>query len=316
MSVKPLSGLHEHARPASLLAIEAGPARAIKTAICLCTYRRPEMLRRLLRHLREACRLPQGTELVVADNECSPDTAGIVREEFPEATYIAVPEVGLSEVRNAATDTALLLGADALAYIDDDDLPEPDWLEALIEHQARGNFPIVFGAVQERNDKTPRNCRGTCNCLVMRWALELIDPPYFDSRLNFIGGEDALLFERIEDEVKKAAHARASVVQKSLQDDRYSLVGLIGRSFSQGYRHVFVSRTIHPCKGRSAAAWCLRTWLKLLRALVLLPVKAWQPRAYRKVWEHLGAAAGTTFALLGGRYGYYRQPPAEKKPGI
>lgn len=40
----------------------------------------------------------------------------------------------------------------------------------------------------------------------MWWVLELIELFYFDSCFNFVGGEDVLLFECIEDVVKNVIY--------------------------------------------------------------------------------------------------------------
>lgn len=66
-------------------------------------------------------------DVIVVDNGSADGATRTVAERWG-ATYLAEPVVGLSRARNAA---ARVSSADILAYLDDDAVPEPDWLAAL-----------------------------------------------------------------------------------------------------------------------------------------------------------------------------------------
>ena len=88
--------------------------------------------------------------VVIADNEGS-ERARQVCDQFKREfgmplTYIHEPRRGISFARNAYLDN-LPVDFEFLASIDDDEVPDPDWLERLIEAQAATGADVVQGAV-------------------------------------------------------------------------------------------------------------------------------------------------------------------------
>jgi glycosyltransferase involved in cell wall biosynthesis len=80
---------------------------------------------------------PKGEASAVSDGH---------RASFPVALHFAEQRrLGISFARNRAVTEALGPGADFVAFIDDDDVPDVDWLLCLLEAQRRANTQIVFG---------------------------------------------------------------------------------------------------------------------------------------------------------------------------
>jgi glycosyltransferase involved in cell wall biosynthesis len=95
--------------------------------IAVCTRDRPTRLRELL-----ACLRPleyENHEILVVDN--APST-GAAREICASAgvRYVVEPVAGLCRARNRAAHESR---SDIVAYLDDDAIPEPTWLAALVE---------------------------------------------------------------------------------------------------------------------------------------------------------------------------------------
>ena len=103
--------------------------------ICICTYKRPEILGQLLKHLSG-----QNTEglfsysIVVADNDHVQSARSVVHEFAAESSisvsYCVEPQQSIALARNKAVSTAT---GDFIAFIDDDEVPSPDWLRLLFE---------------------------------------------------------------------------------------------------------------------------------------------------------------------------------------
>ncbi|MBL8279696.1 MAG: glycosyltransferase family 2 protein [Pelomonas sp.] len=118
-------------------------------SICVCTFRRPEGLARLLAHLRDIER-PSGCdlELLVVDN----DAGASGREPFEVGTrdwawparYIVEPRSGVGFARTRCIEEAR---GEWIAYIDDDEWPEAGWLAALWEARLASAADGVFGPV-------------------------------------------------------------------------------------------------------------------------------------------------------------------------
>lgn len=118
-----------HARPEAL---EKRPY----ISVVICTYNRPDRLQSCLQRVRQQ-RYP-AFEVVVVDN--CPKTPAI-REHIaglsdPRFRYVAEPRVGLSRARNTGASVAV---GDVVAFLDDDEEPDPFWLAAVARGFARGS---------------------------------------------------------------------------------------------------------------------------------------------------------------------------------
>lgn len=112
------------------------------------TYRRPAGLARILPILLEQARALRGAHatVVVVDN----DPEAGAREQLADLlsddlTYAHEPRPGIAAARNCVLDHAL--GASALVCVDDDEAPEPGWLQALVDSWLRWECAAVTGPV-------------------------------------------------------------------------------------------------------------------------------------------------------------------------
>jgi GT2 family glycosyltransferase len=124
-------GLWEHWLRAHLgCQDEPKPAgRPLAATVAICTRDRPEDIRRCLEALM---RLPDdGQEVLVIDNCPSTEATRRIVEEFPSVRYVREKRVGLDVARNRALREAQ---HELIAFIDDDAVPEPGWLRALVRN--------------------------------------------------------------------------------------------------------------------------------------------------------------------------------------
>jgi glycosyltransferase involved in cell wall biosynthesis len=220
-----MSGIAEEA--ADVRAEEDGGAGGrTHVAVCICTFKRPEMLRRLLASLQGqdtggAVRL----SISVVDNDGSGSAADPVAE-FRKGSgmpvrYVVEPQQNISAARNRALASA---EADYYACIDDDEVAERSWVlnlyRTIVAERAAGvlgpvrpsydNPPpawLVRGRIQERREfptgtemSDPKYCR-TGNVLFSR-ALIASQDRLFDPEYGRTGGEDVDFFRRM----MKAGH--------------------------------------------------------------------------------------------------------------
>jgi glycosyltransferase involved in cell wall biosynthesis len=117
-------------------------------SVCICTYKRREMLRRLLMRLGEQRTKDEFTfSIVVADNDGVASARSVVSESAPHGIavkYIVEPERSIARARNAAIREAT---GDFVAFIDDDEEPSSDWLLGLFEFARRSGADGVLGPV-------------------------------------------------------------------------------------------------------------------------------------------------------------------------
>src|SRR2546428_9804557 len=116
----------------------------VHISVCICSYQRPALLKRTLTALlRQDPRGRFESSVVVCDNDSAESGRAVVSEMsgcFMEPiTYCDEPRRSISYARNKALENAK---GDAIAFIDDDEFPEKDWLHnlhvALLEHRVSG----------------------------------------------------------------------------------------------------------------------------------------------------------------------------------
>jgi glycosyltransferase involved in cell wall biosynthesis len=198
--------------------------------VCACTYRRPEGLRALLGGLamQRFEKVPRPRfDVVIVDNEGSAEAAAICadagRAIGQAVRYVHEPRRGIPNARNACLDQ-LAPDAGFFAMIDDDEVPEPDWLAQLLQAQARADADVVRGAVvpvfpdgapawirdgdffgwpSSRRaggalaDGADLSSASSNNVLVRTAAVRTLGLR-FDTTLSFTGGTDALFFRQMK----------------------------------------------------------------------------------------------------------------------
>jgi succinoglycan biosynthesis protein ExoM len=126
-------------------------------SVCICTFKRPQLLKRLLQTLEE-----QETDglftfsIVVADNDSQRSAEPLVSDFAADAaiavTYCVEPQQNISLTRNKAIANAT---GDFIAFIDDDEFPAKRWLLTLFEACARYGADGVLGPVKCHFDEKP-----------------------------------------------------------------------------------------------------------------------------------------------------------------
>jgi succinoglycan biosynthesis protein ExoM len=247
-----------------------------RVAVCICTHNRSQLLQRLLASMADidlAGYHSSKLDIVVVDNSCDEETAAIcdqAGQRLPMPVhYVEEPQAGITYARNAAVKKALSQGADFVAFIDDDDLPRPNWLAALLDRQAITHADLVFGTwildasmphwARESGifrspvkfkggNKASRyslpHCASTCNVLAGRDILLQVgaEGPIFSHAFRFSGGEDKDFFIRAAQAGAKLDSADGSVIQRNHESERYTLRGLFNRGFKNGCSNIYMAR--------------------------------------------------------------------------
>ena len=125
--------------------------------VCICTYKRAALLRRLLRELGE-----QETgggfsySIVVVDNDTQQSAQPVVAE-FASGSKVPIqyclePRQGIALARNKAIANAK---GDLVAFIDDDEFPIRNWLAILFKTLHQYGVDGVLGPVKPHYDEQP-----------------------------------------------------------------------------------------------------------------------------------------------------------------
>jgi glucosyl-dolichyl phosphate glucuronosyltransferase len=105
----------------------------IQISAVICTYNRANYLRKAIQSLVDQSLETDSYEILVIDNRSADDTKRVVTQEFfhvPNLRYLYEPIQGLSQARNTGWQNAL---GNYIAYLDDDAIASPYWLENIVE---------------------------------------------------------------------------------------------------------------------------------------------------------------------------------------
>lgn len=133
----------------------AGPAEEI--TVCICSYRRPELLERLLTAV--SAQKTSGLfsfSCAVVDNDASASARSVIERLQPifpvSIRYAVEPTRNFALVRNRALS---LVSGNFLAFIDDDEVPREDWLIQLWRTLHQYQSDAVLGPVRPYFESPP-----------------------------------------------------------------------------------------------------------------------------------------------------------------
>jgi len=225
-------------------------------SVCVCTYRRPELLQRLLSELSNQQTAQLFTySIVVADNDALESARPIVTKMDAvgrvKVTYCVEKRRNIALARNKAL---LHSYGDFIAFIDDDEYPVPDWLLQLfktcLEKNADGVLGPVLPSYHEEPPKwikkgrfhdRPRHETGfvicwnegrTGNLLFKRSLLDGSDQvfkPEFGS-----GGEDRDVFRRWISAGRQFVWCDEAIAYESVPATRWKRSFLLRRALLRG----------------------------------------------------------------------------------
>lgn len=225
-------------------------------SVCVCTYKRPIFLARLLRELQNQITENLFTySIVVVDNDRAQSAKSIVETVKKKSTividYYNEPEQNIALARNKAVENAK---GNYISFIDDDEFPVNNWLLILYkmckEYEADGvlgpvkpHFEkeppqwIIKGKLFERPSQitgTELNWRDTRtgNVLLRRDIFNcneiMFDPEYG------AGGEDKDLFRRMIEKGYRFIWCNEAPVFETVPPERWGRSFFIKRYFQIG----------------------------------------------------------------------------------
>ena len=223
------------------------------------TFDRPQSLQRAVQSLfKQTLAQTTGFTLIVVDNTPSGSAAATLealKRDCPQTIAMKTlhaPEPGVANARNAAM--AAVEGS-LVAFLDDDQSAPPEWLEHLLAAYERTPAAVTFGPVETVLPQGTTKHRAyfeaffarTCDAKsgyidqAFGCGNALIDfaqipgsAPWFDAKMNEMGGEDDLLFERVRRLGQRFAWASKAIVFEHPPVARVRFSYTLKRAFSYG----------------------------------------------------------------------------------
>jgi GT2 family glycosyltransferase len=150
--VTPPSSTEQHSSTTGSLAHRqavGGVAPLLPVVVAVLTYRRPVELAALLPELSRQASVRPAIRVLVVDNDPAASGSSVVAALNDDAVrYVHEPRPGIAAARNRALDEAA--SYDLLIFIDDDEWPNPTWLESMLDvHDQTASAAVVGPVISE-----------------------------------------------------------------------------------------------------------------------------------------------------------------------
>lgn len=278
--------------------------------VCICTYKRPELLKGLLKDLKT-----QETEglfsysILVVDNDHKESAKDVVCEFAGSQTvgidYCVQPEQNIALARNVAIAHAT---GDYVVFIDDDESPIQRWLLTLFEACNRYKVDGVLGPVHPRYAEPPPRWvvegkfydrrtyptghvidwkKGrTGNTFLKRDIFAGLSEPF---RPEFRTGEDQDFFRRMIDKGHVFIWCNEAVAYETVPPNRWNRWFLLKRALLRG--HTSLAHPTFATRDLLKSALAAPTYALLLPFSLLLGQGTFMSILVR-LCDHLGRLLG------------------------
>ena len=226
------------------------PKTGERVAICVCTCLRPTMLAACLNSLSKLS-IPPDVEpyIIIVDNDPAGSAAEVVTDQSrlsPHLTfYISEPRRGVPFARNAALEAAQRIGAEWIAFIDDDEIADAEWLVGLMAPEYRDAAVLMgrqerlypskmpFWGLRQEKKLEPEGVRmKTAYTYGVRFSMKLVEAGLrFNEALGLMGGEDQEFFSAAHKRGFEIRRTQRALTREFVHPERLTYRAQVGRSY-------------------------------------------------------------------------------------
>jgi succinoglycan biosynthesis protein ExoM len=288
----------------------------MRVSVCICTYKRSFVTETIGSILAQKSIPLSDIEIIVCDDDPQGSAKELVTvfvNTGPVRTrYILSGSQNVAICRN----TCLLVAqGDWIAFIDDDEIAEPNWLTELLSAQAQFAAEVVKGFVKAIYPATtprwiragdpftrdygptgsPASNLGTGNVLFSR-SFAVSRGLTFNPRFGQTGSEDSDFFRRFHRLGARIISSQSAIVNEIVPESRVQPSSLAHRFRRQGRTHgsAFISKGMNITRLTAIGKAVI-----VVAVCATYPLTKWLPqidvfrfRLFRSFWYHLGLLEG------------------------
>lgn len=296
-----------------------------KVVIGVATYGRSEYLKFCLESLKNLT-LPENylVEFILVDNNPEPQTELIISAfKFPFAVhYFHEGERGIVHARNRILDEATSLKADYLAFLDDDEMADANWLAESMNSLSE-NSQIVTGPclyLFEQPKKWLPHSRifssknldsgeyiGTASTRNVVFDMKLIydQKLRFEEKLNWVGGSDTYFFIQARQAGYRTHWNNRMPVMERIPGSRSTINWILKRNLRFGSGRVHRLRLQKSKLFVVVREFFVGLWF-ILKGLLEALLLFWLDHHFLRGIERSTRGIGIFYALLGFRFDEYK----------
>lgn len=286
--------------------------------ICICTYKRPNLLKATLISIEQQKLPPDiNVKIFVVDNDANASAEFVVNEfkmrGLIDMAYDVEPEQNIAIARNRSVRTG---EGDYVAFIDDDEVASENWLSHLYDCLRRYEADVVFGPVipvfpnetpdwvikgrffdRERSETGTIKKHGATNNTLVKRYLFAEHGYQFNKNYGLTGGSDTELFHKITKAGFKLVWCNDAIVHEDIILNRITEQWLIKRAFRGG--QTFARIFVQDMNTFDLILWLSRRVLFLTICAVILPFSWFGGRqllvkCLQKTASNIGQLSGFT----------------------
>lgn len=302
-----------------------------RIAVCIATFRRPKWLSGLLDGINRLTfvkfRVPS-IRVIVIDNDTD-GTAAPVYESFRSGSrwpieYCLEVRRGIAQARNRAVACAGR-DTDFVAFIDDDEIPDPRWMDELLDCQRCYDADIVHGPVlpllpegaphwltRGRFFNPPGYATGqqlqaaATNNILIRSAVFWQGGLNFNERYGLAGMDDIDFSTRVVRSGRKIVWTNEAIVHEWVPPGRANARWILQRAFRDGNTTTWVERE-KTSRSTVRMIRAMKGSRRVVQGLLLsLPSLLVGRHALVKALKYVFRGAGELAGLAGFLYEEYR----------
>ncbi|WP_420317650.1 glycosyltransferase [Ekhidna sp.] len=298
--------------------------------IAICTHNRPKGLSVSIRAVAKL-HFPVDLDilLLVVDNGSLLESKQVFDSEVKKleipSEYIKESNKGISHARNAALSYANERHQNYLAFFDDDDYPDPNWLHSLWvcmkkynSHVSAGRMVFKWPSDCDLDDEVKRiyalaagktktgtllkRC-GSGNVLIdLGFVTE--NKLTFHPKFNLTGGGDAHFFELLSIQGGKIVHCDEAIVYSDVDVARTNEEYIFNRRYKVGYNSFNKDALLYGKHSaiRISILRCLSIWMDC-------GVRFFNRNPKNRAWikRQLSEAKGRVHSIMGRPFEYYNE---------
>lgn len=217
--------------------------------------------------------------VIVVENGAKRGAEGVLgafaeRSRAASCHYVHEPVPGIPFARNAVLSKAFEIGAAVLAFIDDDEFPEEDWLDEALHAMDAYGADVVAGPVLPvlpagtakwltrgggfNRERCPTgmvvaNVSGG-NVFIRLTSPALVNTRFLDDA-PLAGGEDTIFFRLLGSRGARMIWCDSAVVHEEVGEDRATFGAALRRAFRLGGNRPMIEAAVTGRPG-SRVIWC------------------------------------------------------------